>query len=106
MREGIYRIETTVGQMSSNGVAMINNGRIKGLDNDYVYVGNQVIKKGKRGWSFSAERYWESRPRFSFRRFSATVYDEEAEEEFRLWGESDADASMKVDIHGWRIADL
>lgn len=105
MREGIYRIETTKGQMSSNGVAMINNGRIRGLDNNYVYVGNQVTKLGKRGWSFSAERYSESGPGSFFRRFSATVYGDEGEEEFRLFGESDADASMKVAIHGWRVAD-
>jgi hypothetical protein len=56
---------------------MINNGRIKGLDYDYVYVGDQVIKKGKRGWSFRAERYWQSRLGFSFRCFSATVLKDE-----------------------------
>jgi hypothetical protein len=105
MREGIYRIETTKGQMSSNGVAMINNGRIRGLDINYVYAGNQVTKNGMRGWSFSAEKYSESGSGSFFRHFSATVYGEEAEEEFRLSGELDGDASMKVAIHGQRVAD-
>jgi hypothetical protein len=106
MREGIYRIETTISQTSSKGVAMINNDGIRGLDIDYVYAGTQVIKYGKRGWSFSAERYGKSGPGPSIRYFSATVYGEEGEGEFRLWGESDADANTKVAIHGRWVADL
>jgi hypothetical protein len=38
--------------------------------------------------------------------FSATIYGEEGEEEFRLRGESDADAKTKVAIHGRWVADL
>ena len=102
MREGIYRIETTKG----SGVAMINNGRIRGVDNDYVYTGRQVAKHGKRGWSFSAERYGKSGPSFCIRRFSPMVYGEEGEREFRLSGESDADANTKVAIHGRWVAVL
>jgi hypothetical protein len=33
MREGIYRIGTTISQTSSEGIAMINNNGIRGLDN-------------------------------------------------------------------------
>jgi len=106
MREGIYRIETTISQTSSGGVAMINNNRIRGLDNDYVYTGSQVAKHGKRGWSFSAERYGKSGRGSSIRRFSATVYGEEGEREFRLWGESKADANTKFAIHGRWVAVL
>ena len=106
MREGIYRIETTISQTSSGGVAMINNNGIRVLDNDYVYTGNQVAKRGKRGWSFSAERYGKSGRGSSIRRFSATVYGEEGEREFQLSGESDADANTKVAIHGRWVAVL
>jgi hypothetical protein len=106
MRRGIYRFETTISQTSSEGVAMISNNRIRGLDNDYVYTGSQVAKSGKRGWSFSAERYGKSGPRFSIRRFSAMVYGEEGEREFRLSGESDADANTKFAIHGRWVAVL
>jgi hypothetical protein len=104
MRRGIYRFETTISQTSSEGVAMISNNGIRGPDNDYVYTGSQVAKNGKRGWSFSAERYGKSGPRFSIRRFSAMVYGEEGEREFRLSGESDADANTKVAIHGRWVA--
>ena len=79
---------------------MINNNGIRVLDNDYVYTGSQVAKRGKRGWSFSAERYGKSGRGSSIRRFSATVYGEEGEREFRLWGESKADANTKFAIHG------
>jgi hypothetical protein len=106
MREGIYRIETTLSQTSSGGVAMINNNGIRVLDNDYVYTGSQVAKRGKRGWNFSAERYGKSGRGSSIRRFSATVYGEESEREFRLWGESKADANTKFAIHGRWVAVL
>jgi hypothetical protein len=106
MREGIYRIETTISQASSKGVAMISNDGIRGLDNAYIYVGSQVTKNGKRGWSFDAMRYGKSGPGISLQGFSATVYGEESEGEFRLSGETDADASMKVAIHGRWIDDL
>jgi hypothetical protein len=106
MREGIYRIETTIGQASTKGVAMASKDGIRGLDNDYVYASSQVIKYGKRGWSFSAVRYGKSGPGFSLQGFSATIYGEEGEEDFRLPGESDADANTKVAIHGRWVADL
>jgi hypothetical protein len=106
MREGIYRIGTTISQTSSEGIAMINNNGIRGLDNDYIYSGNHVAKHGKRGWSFSAERYGKSGRGFSIRSFSATVYGEEGEREFRLWGESNADASTKFAIYGRWVAVL
>jgi hypothetical protein len=105
MREGIYRIETTISQTYSGGVAMINNNGIKVLDNDYVYTGSQVAKRGKRGWNFRAERYSKF-GRGSIRRFSATVYGEEDEREFRLWGELKADANTKFAIHGRWVAVL
>jgi hypothetical protein len=85
---------------------MIDNHRIRGLDNDYVYNGSQVAKHGKRGWSFSAEKYSKSGPGFSIRRFSAMVYGEQGEWEFRLSGESDADANTKFAIHGRWVAVL
>ena len=106
MREGIYRIETTISQRSNEGVAMIDNNGIRVLDNDYVYTGSQVAKHGKRGWSFSAERYGKSGRGTSIRRFSVTVYGEEGEREFRLWGESKADANTKFAIHGRWVAVL
>ena len=106
MRRGIYRIETTISQTSAEGIAMINNNGIRGLDNDYIYTGSQVAKYGKRGWSFSAERYGKSGRGSSIRRFSATVYGEEGEREFRLWGESKADANTKFAIHGRWVAVL
>ena len=106
MRRGIYRFETTLSQTSSEGVAMITNNQIRGLDNDYIYTGSQVTKHGKRGWSFSAERYGKSGRGSSVRRFSATVYGEEGEREFRLWGESKADANTKFAIHGRWVAVL
>jgi hypothetical protein len=85
---------------------MASKDGIRGLDNDYVYAGSQVIKYGKRGWSFSAVRYGKSGLGISLQGFSATVYGEEGGEEFRLWGESDADANTKVAIHGRWVADL
>ena len=85
---------------------MINNNRIRGLDNDYIYTGSHIAKCGKRGWSFSAERYGKSGRGSSIRRFSATVYGEEGEREFQLSGESDADANTKVAIHGRWVAVL
>jgi hypothetical protein len=106
MRKGIYRIETTISQTSSKGVALINEEGIRGLDNEYVYVGSQVTKYGKRGWSFDAMRYRKSGPGISLQGFLATVYGEESEVEFRLRGESDADASIKVAIHGRWVDDL
>jgi hypothetical protein len=106
MREGIYRIETTISQTSSGGVAMIKNNGIRVLDNDYVYTGSQVAKRGKRGWRFSAERYGKSGRGSSIRRFSATVYGDEGEREFRLWGESKADADTKFAIRGRWVAVL
>jgi hypothetical protein len=106
MREGIYRIETTIGQTSSEGIAMINNNGIRGLDNDYIYTGSHIAKRGKRGWSFSAERYRKSGRGFFIRSFSATVYGEDGEREFRLWGESNADANTKFVIHGRWVAVL
>ena len=106
MRRGIYRFETTISQTSREGIAMINNNRIRGLDNDYIYTGSHIAKCGKRGWSFSAERYGKSGRGSSSRRFSATVYGEEGEREFRLSGESDADANTKVAIHGRWVAVL
>src|SRR5258708_19064481 len=106
MRRGIYRFETTISQTSSEGVAMISNNRIRGLDNDYIYTGSHVTKRGKRGWSFSAERYRKSGRGSSIRSFSATVYGEEGEREFRLWGESNADATTKFAIHGRWVAVL
>src|SRR5882762_341486 len=106
MRGGIYRIGTTLSQTSSEGIAMINNDGIRGLDNDYIYTGSHVAKHGKRGWSFSAERYGKSRRGSSIRRFSATIYDDEGDPEFQLSGESDADANTKVAIHGRWVAVL
>jgi hypothetical protein len=107
MREGIYRIETTISQTSSRGVAMIDNGGIRVLDNDYLYTGSQVAKRGKRGWSFSAERYGKSRIGPSTRSFSTTVYGEEGEREFQLLGRvKDADANTKFAIHGRWVAVL
>jgi T3SS negative regulator,GrlR len=106
MRRGIYRIETTRSQTSAEGIAMINNNGIRGLDNDYIYTGRLVAKHGKRGWSFSVERYGKSGRGFSIRRFSATIYGDEGEREFRLSGESDADANTKVAIHGRWVAVL
>ena len=106
MRRGIYRIDTTISQTSAEGIAMINNNRIRGLNNDYIYTGSHVAKHGKREWSFSAERYGKSGRGTSIRRFSATVYGEEGEREFRLSGESDADANTKVAIHGRWVAVL
>jgi hypothetical protein len=106
MRRGIYRFETTISQTSREGIAMINNNRIRGLDNDYIYTGSHIAKCGKRGWSFSAERYGKSGRGSSIRRFSATVYGEEGEREFQLSGESDADANTKVAIHGRWVAVL
>src|SRR4029077_12481317 len=101
MSVGIYRIVTTISQTSSEGIAMINNNRIRGLDNGYVYTGSQVAKHGKRGWSFSAERYGKSRIGPSTRSFSATVYGEEGEREFQLLGRvKDVDANTKFAIHG------
>jgi len=106
MRRGIYRFETTISQTSREGIAMINTNRIRGLDNDYIYTGSHIAKCGKRGWSFSAERYGKSGRGSSIRRFSATVYGEEGEREFQLSGESDADANTKVAIHGRWVAVL
>jgi len=106
MRRGIYRIETTLSQASAEGIAMIKNNGIIGLDNDYIYTGSHIAKCGKRGWSFSAERYGKSGRGSSIRRFSATVYGEEGEREFQLSGESDADANTKVAIHGRWVAVL
>ena len=106
MRRGIYRIDTTISQTSAEGIAMINNNRIRGLDNDYIYTGSHVAKHGKREWSFNAERYGKSGRGSSIRRFSATVYGEEGEREFQLSGESDADANTKVAIHGRWVAVL
>ena len=106
MRDGIYRIETTISETFSGGVAVINNHGIRVLDNDYVYTGRQVAKCGKRGWSFSAERYGKSGRGSSIRRFSATVYGEEGEREFRLSGESNADTNTKFAIHGRWVAVL
>src|SRR5258708_18361 len=106
MRRGIYRVETTISQTSSEGVDMISNNRIRGLYNDYAYTGSQVAKHGKRGWSFSAERYGKSGRGSSIRRFSVMVYGEEGEQEFRLSGESDADANTKIAIHGRWVAVL
>ena len=106
MRRGIYRIETTISQTSAEGIAMINDNGIRGLDNDYIYTGSHVAKHGKRGWSFSAERYGKSGRGSSVRRFSATIYGEEGEREFRLSGESDEDANTKFAIHGRWVAVL
>jgi hypothetical protein len=106
MRRGIYRIETTISQTSAQGIAMINNNGIRGLNNDYIYTGSHVAKYGKRGWSFNAERYGKSGRGSSIRRFSATIYGEDGEREFRLWGESKADASTKFAIHGRWVAVL
>jgi hypothetical protein len=85
---------------------MITNSQIRGLDNDYIYTGRQVAKGGKRGWSFSAERYGKSGRDSSVGSFLATVYGEEGEREFRLWGESKADANTKFAIHGRWVAVL
>jgi hypothetical protein len=106
MRRGIYRIETTISQTSAEGIAMIKNNGIRGLDNDYIYTGSHIAKCGKRGCSFSAERYGKSGRGSSNRRFSATVYGEEGEREFQLSGESDAEANTKVAIHGRWVAVL
>jgi hypothetical protein len=106
MRRGIYRFETTISQTSSEGVAMITNNQIRGLDNDYIYTGRQLATGGKRGWSFSAERYGKSGRGSSVGSFSATIYGEEGEREFRLSGESDADANTKFAIHGRWVAVL
>jgi len=56
--------------------------------------------------NIQAERYGKSGRGFSIRRFSATIYGEEGEREFRLSGESDADANTKVAIHGRWVAVL
>ena len=106
MRRGIYRFETTISQTSSEGIAMINNNGIRGLDNDYIYTGSHIAKRGKRGWSFSAERYRKSGRGFFIRSFSATVYGEDGEWEFRLSGELDANANTKFAIHGRWVAVL
>jgi len=96
MREGIYRIETTIGQMSSNGVAMINDGRIKGLDNDYVYVGNQVIKKGKGEDGVLVPRgIGHLDHAFPFDASRQRSMTKGPKRNFGYGGESDADVSMK-----------
>ena len=106
MRDGIYRVEFRSGQTIGKGIAVADNDTIRGFDETYFYFVGHFAKYGRPKRRVLAMRYAPQAQGFSNPGFPATVYSEEGEEEFLLKGEADGNSSIKITIHGTRIAEL